>query len=55
MPLEVTLEDAAIGDQPVRIDFEIAADRADERYRFSVWRSLHVGMGDIKIKLKHGA
>ncbi len=47
LPLEISLKDAAIGNQSVRVDFQIEADRADKRYEFSVWRSLHVGLGDV--------
>ncbi|MEM9186517.1 MAG: hypothetical protein AAGB00_08495 [Planctomycetota bacterium] len=49
MPIEIRLTDAAIGSQPIRIDFDLEADRADHRYRFSVWRSLEVGLGDVTI------
>lgn len=52
LPLEIELNDAAIGEQPIRIDFEIDADRVEESYRFSVWRSLHVGRGDIEIHIE---
>lgn len=45
----IELKDAAVGVQPVRIDFEIMAD---QRYRFSVWRELTVGVGDIAIDVQ---
>ncbi|MEM6329345.1 MAG: hypothetical protein AAF790_03740 [Planctomycetota bacterium] len=51
IPIEIELTDAAIGDQPVRVDFDVYADRVDESYRFSVWRSMHVGLGDIEIDI----
>ncbi|TWT78496.1 hypothetical protein Pla123a_12880 [Posidoniimonas polymericola] len=46
-PLQIELNDAAYGDQPIRIDFEVNADRL---YKFSVWRELSVGAGDIDIQ-----
>ncbi|MEM6799274.1 MAG: hypothetical protein AAF589_07140 [Planctomycetota bacterium] len=49
MPLEISLNDAAVGDQPIRIDLEIDADRAEQSYKFSIWRSMHVGLGDVKM------
>ena len=46
-PFEVVLPfNADSGKQPVRIDFDIMADR---RYRFSVHRQIEVGMGDVVI------
>ncbi len=46
-PFTVALPlDAASGRQPIRIDFEISADR---HYQFSVYRHLDVGMDDITI------
>jgi hypothetical protein len=42
---EVTLQtNAATGKQLVRLDFDLTADR---RYRFSVYRYMEVGLGDI--------
>lgn len=41
--------DASSGPQAVRIDFDMKADR---RYRFSVYRDIHIGMGDVEIKMK---
>lgn len=49
LPLPVTLDGAAnSGPQAVRLDFEIAADRS---YRFSVHRSLQLGLEDVQIEL----
>jgi hypothetical protein len=46
-PFTVALPlDAASGRQPIRIDFEISADR---HYQFSVYRHMDVGMDDITI------
>lgn len=43
--LEVTLDpNASSGVATVRVDFDISADA---NYRFSVWRELEVGLGDI--------
>jgi hypothetical protein len=39
--------DANSGPQPVRIDFDIAADR---QYQFSVYRTMQIGLGDIMIE-----
>lgn len=44
--VEITLSEAPIGDQPVRVDFKVMADRL---YQFSVWRGLRVGLGEIEI------
>jgi hypothetical protein len=44
----VKLKNAAYGQQPVRIDFEV---EADQPYRFSVWRNVAIGLGDISIKI----
>jgi len=45
----VTLQpSASSGDQPIRIDFEITASRA---YKFSIYRTLAVGLGDIIVDL----
>jgi hypothetical protein len=49
MSFRTLLKEAAYGRQPVRIDFDIEADR---RYRFSVWRDIQVGLGDIEISVK---
>lgn len=48
VPLTMSLTDAMLGDQVVRIDFEI---EAEQPYRFSVWRRLSVGLGDVQIKI----
>ncbi len=48
LPIHILLDDAAYGPQPVRIDFRIEADR---NYRFSVWRNLSVGLGDVEIEV----
>jgi hypothetical protein len=48
LPLEIKLDEATYGRQPVRLDFELEADKA---YRFSVWRDLFVGQEDIDIRL----
>lgn len=45
----VTLKDATHGDQAVRIDFDLTTDRD---YRFSVWRNLHVGTGDVELDVQ---
>lgn len=39
---------ASTGPQPVRIDFDITADR---EYKFSVYRTVQVGKGDVFIEL----
>jgi hypothetical protein len=45
----VTLRpDASSGRQNVRVDFDVAAD---QRYRFSVYRTMDVGLGDVSIAL----
>ena len=49
LPFGVYLDEATFGDQPVRVDFELEADR---QYVFSVWRTLHVGTGEISIEVK---
>jgi len=48
-PLEIVLPlNADSGKQPVRIDFDIQADR---QYRFSVHRQLEVGLGEIELEV----
>lgn len=48
LPLEIMLPyNATSGRQTVRADFEIQADRL---YRFSVYRTIHVGLGDVYIE-----
>ena len=47
--LELVLDsNARTGLQPVRIDFDVTADR---NFRFSVYRSIQVGLGDVMIEL----
>ncbi|MGL4511768.1 MAG: hypothetical protein ACRCT8_01645 [Lacipirellulaceae bacterium] len=46
---EATLNNASFGDQPVRVDFVVGADR---EYRFSVWRTLSVGQGDLDLRVE---
>lgn len=49
LSLPVTLKaDANSGPQAVRLDFEIAADRL---YKFSVYRTLQLGLEDVQIEL----
>ena len=40
--------DASSGPQPVQIDFDITADK---NYRFSVYRVIEVGLGDVTVEL----
>ena len=40
--------DSNSGQHPVRVDFEVAADR---NYRFSVYRTIQVGLDDIQIEV----
>lgn len=48
-PFEIILPySARSGRHPVRVDFEIQADRP---YRFSVYRHIDVGLGDVYVKL----
>jgi hypothetical protein len=49
VPLSVLLSgDANSGPQPVRLDFDLTADR---NYRFSVYRTLQLGLEDVQIEL----
>ncbi len=49
LPITVTLlTDANSGPQPVRLDFEITADR---NYRFSVHRTMQLGLDDVQLQL----
>jgi hypothetical protein len=49
LPLPVTLtNDANSGPQPVRLDFEISAQRS---YRFSVYRTLQLGLDDVQVEI----
>jgi hypothetical protein len=48
-PFEITLPfDASTGSREVRIDFELEVDRP---YKFSVYRTLEIGLGDIAIEV----
>jgi hypothetical protein len=48
-PFEVTLPfSASSGQQEIRLDFDINIDR---HYRFSVYRELDVGLGDVVVEL----
>lgn len=49
VPFTVQLDDASFGNQKVRLDFAITAD---QDYRFSVWRELQVGLGDVSLEVK---
>ena len=44
----VLLTDANSGPQPIRLDFDITADR---NYRFSVHRTLQLGLEDVQLRL----
>ncbi len=47
--MRVTLgADATSGPQPVRIDFDVTAQR---RYQFSVYRTIEVGLGDVTMEV----
>jgi hypothetical protein len=46
LPFQIRLKNALYGPQPVRIDFQV---EADELYRFSVYRMMNVGVGDVSI------
>ena len=49
LPFVVTLlNDANSGPQPLRLDFDLTADR---NYRFSVHRTLHLGLEDVQLRL----
>jgi len=48
-PFEVRLKNAIFGEQPMRVDFVV---NADEQYRFSVYRTMWVGTGDVTIDIK---
>lgn len=39
---------ASSGRQPIRVDFQVAADR---NYRFSVYRQVEVGLGDVEVEV----
>ncbi|MCH7989272.1 MAG: hypothetical protein IID46_09000, partial [Planctomycetes bacterium] len=47
IPLNITLPtNASLGDVRVSVDFEISAER---RYKFRVYRSFEVGLGDVQL------
>ncbi|MDX1945923.1 MAG: hypothetical protein SFU86_11040 [Pirellulaceae bacterium] len=49
LPIAFALQpDANSGPQPVRLDFELAAG---QNYRFSVYRTLQLGLDDVQIEL----
>jgi hypothetical protein len=48
-PFEIRLKNAIFGKQPVRVDFDISAD---EQYKFSVYKSMSVGTGNVTIDVK---
>jgi hypothetical protein len=49
-PFEIRLKnDATYGKQPIRVDFQIDAD---EQYKFSVYREMEVGTGDVTLEVK---
>ena len=48
-PFAIRLNNATFGPQPVRIDFDL---EADQRYRFSVWRNMQVGLGEVEINVR---
>ena len=47
-PHNVLLSGAGYGTHRVRIDFDISAD---QEYRFSVWREITVGLGDLSLEV----
>lgn len=47
-PLEVIVQGAEFGPHRVRIDFDLVADK---EYKFSVWRVLNVGLGDLDLEV----
>lgn len=51
LPVEIELDDAAFGEQPIRIDFTIDSEEAGETRQFSIWRTLTVGLGDVSIEV----
>jgi hypothetical protein len=48
-PFEIRLKNAIFGEQPMRVDFVVDAE---EQYRFSVYRTMWVGTGDVTIDIK---
>lgn len=49
LPIRIELSEATYGPQPIRIDFDVDGDRP---YKFSAWRQLYVGLGDIQISIQ---
>lgn len=50
MPFDILLKSGArTGVQPIQVDFEITADRT---YKFSSYRSLQVGRGDVVVEVQ---
>ncbi|MEO1496894.1 MAG: hypothetical protein AAFV43_07060 [Planctomycetota bacterium] len=49
LPFDATLVDAEYGSQPLRIDFELIQE--EDPLRFSVWRDLTVGLGDLELRV----
>ncbi|MCA9241857.1 MAG: hypothetical protein KDA37_16720, partial [Planctomycetales bacterium] len=45
-PMTIKLKNAPYGEQPIRIDFNLN----EGAYKFSVWRTLRVGLGDLEIQ-----
>lgn len=50
MRFDAQLVDAEYGKQPLRIDFDLLD--GEERERFSVWRDLTVGLGDLELNIE---
>jgi hypothetical protein len=48
-PFEIRLKNAIFGEQAMRVDFVVDAE---EQYRFSVYRTMWVGTGDVTIDIK---
>lgn len=48
-PIAIRLQDAQYGDQLVRLDFTLLADR---EYQFSVWRQVHVGLEAVRLNVE---
>lgn len=49
VPFRATLIESNYGEQIVRVDFKVEGDR---EYEFSVWRKIHVGLGDIRLMIQ---
>ncbi|TWT46661.1 hypothetical protein [Botrimarina hoheduenensis] len=52
LPFDATLIEAEYGRQPLRIDFELTTN--EDPLRFSVWRDLTVGQGDLELVVEVG-